>query len=163
MGMDHSALAAPAGDDWVALCADPLPVGTVTDWAVRPSCGAVVTFLGTARDHADGRPDVRRLEYEAYDGPALTRLTAVATAARERWPMLGRVALLHRTGGLDLGEAAVVVAVSSPHRGEAFDAARFAIDELKRTVPIWKRETWAGGASWGLEAQHLIDVEAVGP
>ena len=72
--------------------------------------------------------------------------------------MIGRVALLHRTGVVALGDAAVVVAVSAPHRGEAFEAARFAIDELKRTVPIWKRESWDGGESWGLEAQHLTDV-----
>ena len=85
-------------------------------------------------------------------------MRAVAAAARDRWPTVGRVALLHRTGGLQIGEAAVVVAVSAPHRGEAFDAARFAIDELKRTVPIWKRESWAGGQSWGLEAQHLTEV-----
>jgi molybdopterin synthase catalytic subunit len=68
------------------------------------------------------------------------------------------MALLHRVGVVDIGAAAVVVAVSAPHRGEAFEAARFAIDELKRTVPIWKRESWAGGSSWGLEAQHLTDV-----
>ena len=68
------------------------------------------------------------------------------------------MALLHRTGVVELGDAAVVVAVSAPHRGEAFEAARFAIDELKRTVPIWKRESWDGGESWGLEAQHLTEV-----
>jgi molybdopterin synthase catalytic subunit len=157
------ALAAPrSGDDWVALSDTDLPVAEASAWVVLPRCGAAVTFTGTARDHAAGRPGVHRLEYEAYEGPASARLTAVAAEARQRWPVLGRVALLHRTGVVDLGAAAVVVAVSAPHRGEAFEAARWAIDELKRTVPIWKRESWDGGESWGLEAQHLTDVGAGG-
>jgi molybdopterin synthase catalytic subunit len=75
---------------------------------------------------------------------------------------VGRLALLHRTGPVAVTEAAVVVVASAPHRGEAFEAARFAIDELKRTVPIWKREAWAGGESWGLEPQHLTPVGAAG-
>lgn len=156
-------LAAPAsGDDWVALSERDLPIEIASGWVVQPDCGATVTFTGTARDHADGRPGVHRLEYEAYEGPALARLRAVAGEVRSRWPDVGRIALLHRTGGLAIGDAAVVVAVSAPHRGEAFEAARYAIDELKRTVPIWKREAWDGGESWGLEAQHLSDVGAGG-
>lgn len=142
------------------MSADELPVGAASAWVVLPRCGATVTFTGTARDHAAGRPDVQRLEYEAYEEAAVARLAALAAEARQRWPGLGRIALLHRTGVVDLGAAAVVVAVSAPHRGEAFEAARWAIDELKRTVPIWKRESWAGGESWGLEAQHLTDVGA---
>jgi molybdopterin synthase catalytic subunit len=78
--------------------------------------------------------------------------------ARTRWPAVARVAVLHRTGVVELGDAAVVVAVSAPHRAEAFEAARFAIDELKRTAPIWKREAWDGGESWGLEAQDATSV-----
>ena len=161
--MDPILRAPETGDEWVALSGHDLPIGVASAWVVRPDCGATVTFTGTARDHAAGRPGVHRLEYEAYDGPALARLHAVAAAVRERWPVIGRIALLHRTGGLAIGEAAVVVAVSAPHRAEAFEAARFAIDELKRTVPIWKRESWEGGESWGLEAQHLTDVGATGP
>jgi molybdopterin synthase catalytic subunit len=157
--MDRVADAAPrSGDDWVALSADPLPIADASAWVVLPRCGATVTFTGTARDHAEGRPGVHRLEYEAYEGPALARLHALVGEVRARWPKVGRVALLHRTGVVDLGDAAVVVAVSAPHRGDAFEAARFAIDELKRTVPIWKREAWEGGESWGLEAQHLTEV-----
>lgn len=159
--MDRARPNAPVeGDDWVALLDDDLPVAEASAWVVRPQCGATVTFTGTARDHAPGRPDVHLLEYEAYEGPAGERLQAVAAEARRRWPDLGRVALLHRTGRLAVGDAAVVVAVSSPHRAAAFEAARFAIDELKRTVPIWKRESWAGGESWGLEAQHVTEVGA---
>jgi molybdopterin synthase catalytic subunit len=157
--MDRAPVAAPElGDDWVALSPEPLPAAAASAWVVRPDCGATVTFTGTARDHAPGRPGVHRLEYEAYDDPALTRLQALIGEARARWPTLGRMALLHRTGAVDLGDAAVVVAVSAPHRAEAFEAARFAIDELKRTVPIWKREAWDGGESWGLEAQHLTEI-----
>lgn len=156
--MQCSPTAPPEAEDWVALTGDDLPVQAASSFVARPDCGAVVTFTGLARDHAPGRADVERLEYEAYEGPAVDRLRAVAEEARRRWPAIGRIALLHRTGVLAVGDAAVVVAVSSPHRSDAFDAARFAIDELKRTVPIWKRETWAGGQSWGLEAQHLTEV-----
>jgi molybdopterin synthase catalytic subunit len=127
---------------------------------VRPDCGGLVLFSGTARDHAEGRPGVQKLEYEAYDEQVVPRLTAVADEARARWPDVGRIALLHRTGPLEIGESAVVVAVSAPHRASAFEAARFCIDTLKRTAPIWKREVWAGGESWGLEAQHIVDVGA---
>lgn len=157
--MDRASAAAPeTGDDWVALVAGALPVAEVGAWVVRPDCGATVTFTGTARDHAPGRPGVHRLEYEAYEAPAVARMRALIGESRARWPTLGRVAVLHRIGVVALGEAAVVVAVASPHRTEAFEAARFAIDELKRTVPLWKRETWDGGESWGLEAQHLTEV-----
>jgi molybdopterin synthase catalytic subunit len=126
---------------------------------VRPDCGAVVVFSGTARDHSDGRPDVSRLEYEAYEEQVVPRLAAIADAARQRWPELGRIALLHRIGEVPVGESAVVVAVSAPHRDAAFEAAKFGIDTLKATVPIWKREDWRGGSSWGLEPQHLVEVD----
>ena len=157
--MDRDRLDAPTvADDWVALSSHVLPVDRAAAWVVIPSCGATVTFTGTARDHATGRPGVHRLEYEAYEEAAVERMSAVVGELRVRWPEVGRVALLHRTGEVALGDAAVVVAVSAPHRAEAFEAARFAIDELKRTVPIWKREAWDGGQSWGLEAQHLSSV-----
>jgi molybdopterin synthase catalytic subunit len=160
--MDPAALPMPppAGDTWVGLSAGPLPVAEVAGWAVRPDCGALVLFSGTARDHAEGRSGVRRLEYEAYETQVVPRLNEVADEARVRWPPVGRIALLHRVGVLEIGESAVVVAVSAPHRGEAFDAARFCIDTLKRSVPIWKRESWDGGESWGLEAQRIVDAGA---
>jgi molybdopterin synthase catalytic subunit len=156
--MDPALLAPRSGDDWVALSGSDLPVQEATRWVGRPDCGATVVFTGNARDHAEGRPAVHRLEYEAYEEPALRCMGEVLVELRRRWPTVGRVALLHRTGVVDIGGAAVVVAVGAPHRGEAFEAARYAIDELKRTVPIWKRESWAGGESWGLEAQHLTQV-----
>ena len=157
--MDGGTSAAPAtGDDWVALSLQPLPVAEASAWVVRPDCGATVTFTGTARDHAPGRPGVHRLEYEAYEEQVEPRLALLAAEVRTRWPAVGRIALLHRVGVLAIGEPAVVVAVSAPHRAEAFEAARFAIDELKRTAPIWKRESWDGGESWGLEAQTPAEV-----
>jgi molybdopterin synthase catalytic subunit len=153
-------LAPPAGDTWLGLSTSPLPVADAVSWAVRPDCGGLVLFSGTARDHAEGRPGVERLEYEAYESQVVPKLGEVADEARVRWPEVRRVALLHRTGVLAVGDSAVVVVVSAPHRAEAFDAARFCIDTLKRSVPIWKRETWSGGESWGLEAQHIVDAGA---
>ena len=82
----------------------------------------------------------------------------MAAAARRRWPAVGRLALLHRVGLLAVGDVSVVVVASTPHRAEAFDAARYCIDTLKRTVPIWKRETWAGGTDWSQCAHDIEDV-----
>lgn len=150
------------GDIWVGLSATSLPLDEALRWATRPSCGAVVSFVGTARDHSEGRPGVELLEYEAYEAAAVPRLEELAAEVRRRWPDVGPVVLLHRTGPVAVTEAAVVVVVASPHRDAAFEAARFAIDTLKSTVPIWKRETWSGGQSWGLEAQHLVDLDEIG-
>lgn len=142
----------PAGDDWLGLIDDQLPLGVAVEWATLPSCGAVVTFTGTARDHSAGRPGVTRLEYEAYDEQVGPRLVRLAAALRRRWPSLGRLVVLHRTGPVELTEASVLVVVSSPHRPEAFAAARAAIDTLKASLPVWKREVWDGGDDWALDA-----------
>lgn len=147
-------------DTWLGLTDEPLPVDAAGAWVVRPDCGAVVLFSGTARDHSEGRPGVSVLEYEAYTEQVLPRLDAIAAAIHQRWEGIGRVALLHRTGVVPVGESSVVVAVSSGHRPAAFEAARFGIDTLKATVPIWKRETWDGGTSWALESQHVTEVDA---
>lgn len=149
----------PDGDTWLALTDDVLPIGPAVDWAVRPRCGAVVLFSGTVRDHAEHRTGVDQVVYEAYAEQVVPRLAEIAEAARARWPVLGRLALLHRVGALGLGESSVLVVASAPHRAEAFDAARFCIDALKATVPIWKRERWEGGEDWGLAA---TDIAAVG-
>jgi molybdopterin synthase catalytic subunit len=145
----------PAADDWVALTTDALPLERLATWPIVPGCGAVVVFAGTVRDHADGRPGVTSLEYEAYAGAATKMLEEIAGEMRTQWPALGRVALLHRTGVLTLGDVSVVVSVSSPHRPEAFDASRYGIDTIKARVPIWKRETWEGGTAWGLDSHAL--------
>ncbi|HEY1636160.1 MAG TPA: molybdenum cofactor biosynthesis protein MoaE [Acidimicrobiales bacterium] len=148
----------PSGDDWVALTADRLPLEAALEWAVRPECGAVVNFVGTVRDHAEGRPGVTGIEYEAYAEQVEPRLGAVARAARDRWDGLGRVVLIHRVGTLAVTEASVLVVTSTPHRAEAFAAARFCIDTLKATVPIWKRESWSGGVEWGSDACDVVGV-----
>lgn len=144
-------------DDWIEVTAGPLPVADVLAWLGRPGCGAIDCFVGTVRDHSEGRPGVERLEYEAYEPAALARMAEIAAGARRRWPV-GRVALVHRTGTLAVGEASVVVAVSTPHRAESFEATRWCIDTLKATVPIWKREVWAEGDDWGLCAHELTEV-----
>lgn len=154
-------LVPPTGDDWVAVTSQPLPVVAACEWALLPRCGAVVLFAGTVRDHAEGRPGVSLLEYEAYHEQVVPRLAAIAGEARARWPVVGRLALLHRTGPLRVGECSVVVVASAPHRPEAFAAARFGIDAIKATVPIWKRETWEGGSAWSLCAHDLVEASEV--
>jgi molybdopterin synthase catalytic subunit len=149
-----------ASDNWIAISQDQLPVDTVVKWVSAPGCGGIVTFCGTVRDHSDGRIGVTSLEYEAYEEHVVPRLTDVAAAARERWPEIGRLVLLHRVGSLEVGEVAVVVAASTPHRAEAFAAAQFCIDTLKQTVPIWKRETWDGGSDWSLCARDGAEPQA---
>ena len=150
------------GDDWLGLFSGVLPIGEIHDWVVRPQCGAVVLFSGTVRDHAEGRSGVSALTYEAYEEQALAASQRIATEIRERWPMVGRIALLHRTGRLELGESSVVAAVSTPHRPEAFEAARFGIDALKAAAPIWKLEEWAEGHDWGTGAQPIVRNLATG-
>ncbi|HEY2814341.1 MAG TPA: molybdenum cofactor biosynthesis protein MoaE [Acidimicrobiales bacterium] len=150
-----------SGDVWLGLARDTLPVERAMEWAVRPDCGAVVLFSGTARDHAPDRPDVRQLEYEAYEEQVVPRLQTVAAEARTRWPAIGRVVLLHRIGVVPIGSSAVVVVVSAPHRPEAFEAARFCIDAVKSSVPIWKHEVWDGGDAWGDDTQVLVPAHDV--
>jgi molybdopterin synthase catalytic subunit len=151
-----------AGDTWLGLAREPLPVEEASGWVVRPDCGAVVLFSGTARDHSGERSGVWRLEYEAYESQVIPRLNALAEATRALFPGVGRLVLLHRVGVVPIGESAVVVAASAPHRDEAFAAARYGIDTLKATVPVWKREAWEGGESWGLESQHIREVDPAG-
>jgi molybdopterin synthase catalytic subunit len=149
------------GDDWLGLTDAALPIGEMYEWCVRPECGAVVLFSGTVRDHADGRSDVQRLEYEAYDELVVPKLAEIAAETRARWGTIGRIVLVHRIGSLGLGESSVVAAVSAPHRPEAFAAARFAIDALKVSVPVWKREVWSDGADWGTNAADLVSATDV--
>ena len=148
----------PATGDWIAVTSEPLPVEEATAWATTESAGAVVVFLGVVRDHSEGRDGVRGITYEAYVEEAVPRLEAVAAEARRRWPVAERIALLHRIGDLALSEASVAVVASSPHRPEAFEIARFCIDTLKETVPIWKREHWEDGSDWGTSAHPVRSV-----
>ncbi|HEX3426166.1 MAG TPA: molybdenum cofactor biosynthesis protein MoaE [Acidimicrobiales bacterium] len=151
-----------SGDDWIGLTDQPLPATAALEWSVLGGCGAEVLFSGTVRDNAEGRPGVIELEYEVYEQAGLARLAAIAAEARKRWSDLGRVVLLHRTGRLQIGECSVIVVVSAPHRGVAFDAAEWCIDTLKATVPIWKRETWEGGVGWGTDATDIATISEEG-
>lgn len=112
----------------------------------RAASGAVVTFVGTTRDHHEGRR-VTRLEYEAFVPMALRELERIAATAHEQWPVEA-VAVVHRIGVVPVGEASVVIAVSAAHRDAAFTACRFVIDRLKQVVPIWKKEHYEGGEIW---------------
>ena len=132
--------------DLVRLTAEPISVDECLAAVRREDCGAVVLFLGTVRNHAGGQA-VTALEYSAYERMALPGLEDLAAQVRQRFP-IGEVALWHRTGTLAPGEISVVVAVSSAHRQEAFEAARWALDTLKETIPLWKKERGEGGAVW---------------
>ena len=123
-----------------------IDVAAVTAAVARPSAGATVTFVGTTRDHNDGRR-VSRLEYEAYPEMALAEMRRIGETAQQRWP-IEKVAIVHRIGVVPLGEASVVIAVSAGHRRDAFEACHFAIDRLKEVVPIWKKEYFEGGEIW---------------
>ncbi len=112
----------------------------------RSSSGAVLVFSGVVRDNARGR-STKFLEYEAYSQMARAEMQKIADETRRRWS-IDEIAIVHRIGRLEIGEASVVIAVSAPHRGEAFDACEFAIDTLKTTVPIWKKEFTQDGSYW---------------
>ena len=151
----------PGVDTWTGTCAAELQTEEVSRWLVRDDCGACVVFTGTTRDHAGGRSGVTGLTYEAWEAQATPRLNAVALEIRNRWPEAAKIALLHRTGEVPLGGAAVVVGVSAPHRDVAFEAARFGIDAVKASVPVWKREHHEGGSDWGLDGAELTDPAQV--
>ena len=121
----------------------PIDHAALTDRVRSDQAGAVCTFLGTVREMTGDRRTAS-LDYEAYPGMALKCLADLEARAREQWPIL-EVAIVHRVGHLELGEISVVVAVSCPHRHQAFDACRWLIDTLKEVVPIWKKEVWADG------------------
>lgn len=121
-----------------AITRDPIDFTTLTEQVRSPHAGAVVLFLGTVRD-LTGEEVTESLDYTAYEPMAERQLAALEADIRRRWPVEG-VALVHRLGRLGVGEISVAVAVSCPHRAEAFEAGRYAIDTLKQIVPIWKRD-----------------------
>jgi molybdopterin synthase catalytic subunit len=129
----------------IRLTHEPIDHAALTEQVRRPGCGAVVTFLGTVRDLTEGLVTTT-LEYEAYPSMAEKKLAEIEAETRARWP-IGDIALVHRLGRLEVSEISVVVAVSCPHRAQAFEACRHAIDRLKEIVPIWKKENWADGRS----------------
>jgi molybdopterin synthase catalytic subunit len=128
------------------LSGHPLDPAEVAARVAGPGMGGVVSFVGTVRDQARGRR-IRHLEYEAYPAMAEREMERIAAEAASRWPG-ARVAIAHREGHLEIGEIAVVVVAAAPHRAEAFEACRFAIDTLKQSVPIWKKEVATDGEYW---------------
>jgi molybdopterin synthase catalytic subunit len=136
------------------LTEEPLDPNTVMEQVRHPGSGAVVVFLGVVRDEDQGRR-VRYLEYDAYRSMADKEMGRVGEEVLARWPA-ARIAMRHRFGRLPVGETALVVAVSAPHRGDAFDACRYAIDRIKEIVPIWKKEVWDDGEAW-LEGHAVRD------
>jgi molybdopterin synthase catalytic subunit/molybdopterin converting factor small subunit len=128
------------------LSEHPLDPAEVSSRVEGPDAGGVVVFVGAVRDRARGH-EIRFLEYEAYPAMAEREMDRIASEAGARWPG-ARVAMAHRVGHLEVGELAVVVAAAAPHRAEAFEACRFAIDTLKERVPIWKKEVAIDGAYW---------------
>jgi molybdopterin synthase catalytic subunit len=137
------------GNDWIAIKAGPLDAGRAIEAVSEPSTGGIAVFAGVTRAAVspEGRALVA-LDYQAYDEMALPQMRELARRAREHWPIVGLV-ILHRTGRVALAQPSVVVAISCPHRGEAFDACRWIIDALKAEVAIWKKEIWEGGPeSW---------------
>lgn len=144
-----SSLVRPASKTTAAplrLTFAPLALDEVYALADTSTNGAVVLMSGMVRDHTDGRPVVA-LEYQAYEPMALAVFQQIETQIRQRWSQVTTVVIHHRTGRLGIGDISVLVAVGSPHRGEAFAACQFAIDTLKHNAPIWKKEHWADGSS----------------
>jgi molybdopterin synthase catalytic subunit len=139
--------------DVVRLVHEPIDLAALQE--ATDADGAVCLFVGVVRNENRGRP-VERLEYEAYEDMALPLMVEIAEETRRRYPV-SRVRLVHRLGRLEIGDPSVAVAVTSPHRGEAFAACRFAIDTLKARVPIWKKEHYADGTAW-LEEREAGDL-----
>jgi molybdopterin synthase catalytic subunit len=138
--------AASSSEDWVELVRGPLRTPEVLAAVKAPQDGAVVVFDGIVRDNSNGRRTLF-LDYEAYEPMALAQLRAIVAELRRQFPV-DRVALIHRLGRLAIGDSSVLIAVSAPHRAAAFDAARLAIEAVKHSVPIWKKEHFADGAVW---------------
>ncbi len=139
------------------LTRDPIQAEEVLDRVRDASDGAVVLFLGVVRDHNEGR-DVRGIEYEAYQEMAMSVMTDIALEAGESVDT-DRIAVVHRTGELEVGEVSLAIAVGSPHREEAYQASRYIIEEIKKRVPVWKKERFADGETSWVEGVRSEDGE----
>jgi molybdopterin synthase catalytic subunit len=136
-----------AGGDIYRVVEEPLSPDALARAVDDPGAGGVVIFSGVVRNETGGRP-VKFLEYEAHAPMAEAKMREIGESIRARWPSVKRVAILHRLGRLEIGESSVLIAVSAAHRREAFEACRHAIDTLKRTVPVWKKEHFEDGEVW---------------
>jgi molybdopterin synthase catalytic subunit len=133
-------------NDIYQLVREPIDMAALAHHVRAPEDGATVTFDGFVRNQSHNRPTLY-LDYEAYESMALAKMCEIGIQLHEKYP-IDRVAMVHRLGRLEIGDTSVFIAVSAPHRAAAFDACRFAIDTLKRTVPIWKKEYFEDGAVW---------------
>ena len=130
----------------ISITREPLKRDELIAAVSHASVGGIVVFEGVVRDNARGK-QVRYLEYDVYPEMAVQQIRAIVAEAEQRWGV-ERVAVAHRIGRLEIGEASVIIVVAAPHRGEAFDACRYIIDTLKTTVPIWKKEVATNGEEW---------------
>lgn len=130
----------------IIISSTPLNVQACNDLVQHPAAGGTVLFVGTVRNQTQGKP-VLRLEFEAYEPMAISEMEKIAETIRKRWNALA-IAIHHRVGTLELGDIAVIIAVATPHRKAAFEASEYAIDTLKETVPIWKKEIFEDGEIW---------------
>jgi molybdopterin synthase catalytic subunit len=136
-----------ASADIYRVVTEPLSPDAIAAEVDDPGAGGIVIFSGVVRNETGGRP-VKFLEYEAHAAMAEVKMREIGESLRARWSGVKRVAMLHRIGRLEIGEASVLIAVSAAHRGDAFEACRYAIDTLKRTVPVWKKEHFEDGEVW---------------
>jgi MoaE-MoaD fusion protein len=143
---DEVAVIPPVSGGLFRLSAEPLSLDAVVDEVRNERAGAIATFIGTTRVESRGRT-VEHLDYEAYEGMAERVMAKIADALKERYDVC-EIAIHHRSGRVDIGEASVVIAVSAPHRQDALAACKDAIDTLKQQVPLWKKEVYEGGEEW---------------
>ena len=154
---DEVALIPPVSGGSFRLSGEPLSLDEAVREVASADAGAVATFSGTTRAHSRGR-EVVRLEYEAYEGMAEQEMERIGAGLKERYALVD-VAIHHRVGVVGIGETSVVIAVSAAHRGDALAACRDAIDTLKQTVPLWKKEIYVGGEEWvGSEAEYQREL-----
>ncbi len=139
-------LAGGKKDKMIEITPHKIDIQKIIDAAQSPDCGAVNVFLGTVRDFSRGK-EINRLEYDAYPEMAEKMIQRIVDEVKEKWDVR-KVAISHRTGVLDISDVAVVIAVATPHRQEAFEACKYTIDRLKEIVPIWKKEVATDGAVW---------------
>jgi molybdopterin synthase catalytic subunit len=130
----------------IEITSETLNLSECVEKVMSPQAGGIDVFIGTVRDHTKGKKVVR-LEFEAYEKMALSEMQRIADEMMKRWP-LHKILIHHRVGVLQIGEVPVIIAVSASHRAAAFDACRYAIDTLKETVPIWKKEIFEDGEEW---------------
>jgi len=130
----------------IKISNEPLNITACIEQVMSPECGGIDVFVGTVRNATKGK-EVMSLEFEAYESMALSEMKKIAEAAAAKWPV-HKILIHHRTGLLHVGEIPVIIAVAAAHRDAAFDACRFAIDTLKQTVPIWKKEVFEDGEQW---------------